>query len=162
MPDGRPVTAALRVGVPASVSRYRKLAVLDPVLIVTLVIVELSVVFRKTPPDEDVVRLTVVVDNALAAAPVEVCSCTVIVPPVVPAVRVCTLVVNTTFDGAEELTVSVAVAVFEVKVAVTVCAPVTDAEQVGPEHDPLGEIANAVEPVTTPRLLLKASNAVVT
>jgi hypothetical protein len=63
---------------------------------------------------------------------------------------------------ATATTVSVAVSVLPVSVAVTVCAPAEVAvhEAVALLHDPFGEIENAVEPVTFPRLLLNESNAV--
>src|SRR5437762_10688670 len=57
--DVRPVAAAVIVGVPGVVSRYLKLAVLLPEAMVTLVIVALSAVLRKTPVPDVVLRFTV-------------------------------------------------------------------------------------------------------
>ena len=98
---------------------------------------------------------TITSDVAFAAAPVEVCCCTVIVPEVTPAVIVCAPSVNASLE-ATATTVSVAVSVLPETVAVTVCAPVdvTVQEAVALLHDPLGEIANVVDAVASPRLLL--------
>ena len=84
-----------------------------------------------------------------------------IVPEVTPAVIVCAPSVNASLV-ATACTVSVAVSVLPLTVAVTVCAPNAFAVQdaVALLHDPSGEIANVAEPVTSPRLLLNWSNAV--
>jgi hypothetical protein len=66
------LSAAVNTGVPASVSSYLKLAVLEPLAIVTLVIVVVPPVFRKFTPDgavELVVKLTVCVLVAVATLP---------------------------------------------------------------------------------------------
>src|SRR5439155_23016924 len=65
VPLVRPLAAAVIVGVPALGSLYLKLALLEPLEIVTLVIVVVSAVSRKTyVPVESLVRLTVRVASA--------------------------------------------------------------------------------------------------
>ena len=56
------------------------------------------------------------------------------------------------------VTVRFAVAVLPPSVPVTVCGPATVAVHVAPVQEPSGLIVNVVAPVTSPRLLLKASN----
>ncbi|MND08222.1 hypothetical protein D3C83_306980 [compost metagenome] len=56
------------------------------------------------------------------------------------------------------MTVRVDVPVLPALVPVTVCDPVTVAVQVAVVHDPFGVIENVVEVVTSPTLLLAASN----
>jgi len=62
--------------------------------------------------------------------------------------------------GPPALTESVAVSVLPAFVPVTVCVPGVVAWHVLAEQDPLGVIANVVELVTSPRLLLNTSKAV--
>jgi len=158
--DVRPVALAVIVAVPARVSLYLKLALFVPDAIVTVVIVALSRVLRKIPPVEFVERFTVIADEAFTGEPADVCNCTVIVFDVTPAVSVCGAVVRASFEAALALTVRVAVSVCPASLAVTVCAPVAVAEHVAPMHEPSGAIVNAVELVTSPRLLANWSNPV--
>jgi len=137
-----------------------KLALFVPEAIVTVVIVALSRVLRKIPPVEFVERFTVIADEAITGEPADVCSCTVIVFDVTPAVSVWGAVVRASFEAALALTVRVAVSVCPASLAVTVCAPVAVAEHVAPVHEPSGVIVNAVELVTSPRLLANWSNPV--
>jgi hypothetical protein len=157
----RPVAAAVIVGDPVTVSRYLKLPVEAPAAIEIEVMFAESAVLRKTPPEEFVVRFTVVVDVAFTTVPSEVCSWTVIVPELTPAVEVWELVENTILEGTFAITVSVAVSVLAELVAVTVWAPVALAVQleVALVHEPFGVMAN-VEPVSVPRELLNTSKPV--
>jgi len=159
--DVRPVELAEIDAVPARVSLYLKLALFVPEAIVTVVIVAVSALLRNVPPGEPVTSDTVTSDAAFVAVPVEVCSCTVITPEVTPAVSAWATVVKANVD-ADETTVRVALSLFPVKVAVTVCAPEDVAVQdaVALLHDPSGEIAKVVDPVTFPRPLLNWSKAV--
>ena len=161
MPEMRPAALPVIVAVPERVSRYLKLTLFVPEAIVAVVIVALSAVFRKTPPAESVERFTVIAEDAFTGEPAEVCSCTVIVFEVIPAVSNWAPVVNANFEAALALTVSVAVSVLPASLAVTVCAPVAVAEHVATVHEPSGAIVNVVELVTFPRLLVNASNPVV-
>ncbi len=54
-----PVTVVVSVGLPATVSRYLKLAVLLPEAMLTVAMVFVSVESRKDPPLEVVAKLTV-------------------------------------------------------------------------------------------------------
>jgi len=54
------------------------------------------------------------------------------------------------WSSAPEPTWSEAVPVLPAFVPVTVCAPVADAVQVAPVHEPFGEIENVVVAVTSP------------
>jgi hypothetical protein len=160
-PERRPVALVVIVAVPARVSLYLKLVLFVPEAIATVVIVAVSAVFRKIPPVELVERFTVIVDDAFTGEPADVCSCTVIVFEVIPAVRDWGAVVTASFDAALALTVRVAVSVLPASLAVIVCAPVAVAVQVAPAHEPSGAIVKVVELVTFPRLLLNWSNPVV-
>ena len=127
-----------------------------------LVIVVVSPVSRKDPPADDVVSVTVVAVDFVAGAPVELCSWTVMVLEVSPAVSVCAPVVKASFVGVTgAVTVRLEVADLPLKLPVTVWEPVAVAVHVAPVQEPFGEIVNVVEDVTLPRLLLKTSNAVV-
>ena len=122
-----------------------KLALDVPAAIVTEVIVAVSAVLRKTPPAEVLVRVTVTAEVAFTGEPEEVCSCTVIVPEVTPAVSVWALVVNPSLE-ATVATVRVAVSVWPLFVAVTVWAPAVVAVQLAFPllHEPFGVMANVV------------------
>ena len=93
------VALAVMAAVPECVSRYLKLELFVPEAIVTLTIVALSRVFRKIPPLELVERFTVIADEAFTGEPPDVCSCTVIVFEVTPAVRVWGAVVKASFEA---------------------------------------------------------------
>src|SRR5712691_9169664 len=105
VPDVRPLLDAVSVGVPATVSRYRKLPFVWPAGTVMLVIVAVSVVLRNVPPEEEVVRMMVVADEGGGDAGwlFDPWICTVMVPPVVPAVSVWELVMNTIFEAGAAL-----------------------------------------------------------
>ncbi len=85
-----------------------KLALLAPLAIVTLV--RLVVPLRNWPAAELVVKLTVCVLVAVATLLYASSNCTVIVPDVTPAVKVCAVVVNTSLLAAAGVTVSACVA----------------------------------------------------
>src|SRR5262245_47640338 len=115
------------VGLPVSVSLYLKLACVAPEAIDTLAMLAVSAVLRNATPDGavDVVdNSTVWVAGAGAALLYASSSCTVIVLEVVPAVRVCAAVVNTSLLAAAGFTVSVCV-------AVGLARPLSDAVTVG-------------------------------
>ena len=57
--DVRPVALAVIVDDPARVSLYLKVALFDPAMIVTLLIVAVSAALRKMPPDDPVVSETI-------------------------------------------------------------------------------------------------------
>ena len=80
--EDSPAAVAVIVGVPAAVSEYWKLAVLDPAGIVNDEGVNV-------PLAEVELRLTVTALEALTGLPEPFSNATVIVPEVVPAVRVC-------------------------------------------------------------------------
>jgi hypothetical protein len=102
------LSAAVNTGLPASVSLHVKLALLAPLAIVTLV--RLVVPFRNWPAGELVVRFTVWVLVAVATLLYASSNCTVIVPDVTPAVKVCADGVSTSLLAAAAVTVSVCVA----------------------------------------------------
>jgi hypothetical protein len=104
----KPLSAAVSTGLPASVSLYVKLALLAPLAIVTLV--RLVVPFRNWPAGELVVKFTVCVLVAVAALLYASSNCTVIVPDVTPAVKVCADGVSTNLLAAAAVTVSACVA----------------------------------------------------
>jgi len=95
--EERPEALAVMVAVPARVSLYLKLAVLVPVVIVTLVIVRVSAVLRNRPPGDVLDSVTVTFEDAFTGDPLLACSCTVIVLEVTPAVSVWAVVVNASF-----------------------------------------------------------------
>ena len=106
----RAVSVAERMGLPARVSYYFKLALVSQLSMVTLVMAELPVALsRNWPTAEVVVKVTVWELEAVAALLNASSSCTVIVPEVTPAVSVCTVVVKASLVAAAAFTVSVCV-----------------------------------------------------
>jgi hypothetical protein len=99
------VLAAVMVGLPAVVSSYLKLAVLLPLLIVTLVIVVVPPVSRNVPPPEVVLSVTVRLASAVMALPHESWRCTVIVSDNIPTITVTGEVVNINLFAVPALTV---------------------------------------------------------
>ena len=99
------LSLAVNTGLPASVSLYLKLALLDPLLMVTLVIWVMPVRLSKNWPVVEVVaRVTVCVVVVVAALLNWSSSCTVIVFEIPPAVTVCAAVANTSLLAAAGLT----------------------------------------------------------
>lgn len=87
---------AVSVAVPALVSLYRKLALLEPAAMLTLVMFAVLAVLRKTPVVVSLVlRATVVAAVDVAGLPKVSSIITVIVAEFTPAVSVCGKVVNT-------------------------------------------------------------------
>ena len=116
------VLAAVIVGVPAFVSVYVNVALLEPLAIDKLVGLNVTV------PLELLVNVTVLVASAVTGFPDASCRCTVIVPDATPAVTVTGVLVNTNFvAAAAAVTVSCCVAevmvVGEVLAAVIVGVP---------------------------------------
>jgi hypothetical protein len=88
---------------------------LDPLTIVTLVMVVVLPVSRKLPAVELVVKFTVCVLVAVATLLYASSNCTVIVPEVTPAVSVCADVTYTSLAADAAVTVSACVAVVVAK-----------------------------------------------
>jgi hypothetical protein len=103
------LSADVNTGLPASVSVYLKLALLEPLAIVTLVMV-VPPAFKKWPADEPVVKFTVCALVAFATLLNTFSSVTVMVPDVTPAVSVCVVVVYTRWFATAGFTVSACVA----------------------------------------------------
>ena len=129
--------------------------------IVTLVSVGAPLLLdENVPPEELVDRSTVTFPEAVATLSLASRSSTVIDPETTPDVSVCGLLVKTSFVAVPEVTVNVAVSVLPLSVPVTVCDPATVAVQVAPVQEPLGEMENVVDPVTSPREFPDWSNPV--
>src|SRR5437588_116291 len=94
------------MGEPARVSLYRKLALLAPAAMTTLVMEVVSPVSRNRPLADVLTRPTVWAVAAVAALLYGSCSVAVMVVEVTPAVSACSAVVNTSLLAAAALTVS--------------------------------------------------------
>ena len=87
---------------------------LDPARMFVLVITVTPFVLKKLPPEELVVKVTLVVPTVVGL-PYGSCRCTVIVPDATPAVLVTAVVVNTSLLAAAGLTTIVVVFVAGVR-----------------------------------------------
>jgi hypothetical protein len=121
LPEVKPAALAVIVRTPLAESRNRKLAELDPLGIVTEVIVEPLVVVRNTPVAEVSVRFTTNEPDVIGV-PLAVWRWIVMTPDTTPGVVIWTAVVNTNFGAATMVSTCVA-EVAPVALAVIVGVP---------------------------------------